>query len=77
MFCKSIKGNFLSILVLSLALVLFFNASALAGSELKCNGELPGGYTFSGPDSPPARKTRNFSLFAFVVISPVFSSLYG
>ena len=50
MFCKSMRKTSLSILVLSLALVLFFNVSAMAGSELKCNGELPGGYTFSGPE---------------------------
>lgn len=50
MSCKSMRKTFLSILALSLALVLFFNVSAMAGSELKCNGELPGGYTFSGPE---------------------------
>ena len=42
--------RFLLILALGLVLALLFAASAAAGSLLECKGELPGGYTFTGPE---------------------------
>ena len=35
---------------LGLLLVLLFAVTAMADSQLKCKGELPGGYTFTGPE---------------------------
>ena len=41
------KGSLL--LALALVLVLLFTVSATAASQLECKGELPGGYSFTGP----------------------------
>ena len=44
------KRRFLLILALGIVLALLFAVSATAGSLLECKGELPGGYTFTGPE---------------------------
>ena len=43
------KGKLLLALALGLALVLLLTVSASAASQLECKGELPGGYSFTGP----------------------------
>ena len=42
--------RFLLILALGMVLALLFAVPAAAGSLLECKGELPGGYTFTGPE---------------------------
>ena len=42
--------RFLLILALGMVLALLFAVQAAAGSLLECKGELPGGYTFTGPE---------------------------
>ena len=44
------KRCFLPVLALGVLLALLFAVSASAGSLLECKGELPGGYTFTGPE---------------------------
>ena len=44
------KRRFLLVLALGIVLALLFAVSATAGSLLECKGELPGGYTFTGPE---------------------------
>ncbi len=44
------KKRFLLVLALGVVLALLFAVSATAGSLLECKGELPGGYTFTGPE---------------------------
>ena len=44
------KRRLLLVLALGLVLVLLFTVSAMAASQLECKGELPGGYTFTGPE---------------------------
>ena len=47
---KMNKRRFLPVLALGMILVLLFAVSGSAGSLLECKGELPGGYTFTGPE---------------------------
>ena len=42
--------RFLLILALGMVLALLFAVPAAAGSLIECKGELPGGYTFTGPE---------------------------
>ena len=44
------KRRFLLVLALGVVLALLFAVSATAGSLLECKGELPGGYSFTGPE---------------------------
>ena len=44
------RRRFLLVLALGAVLALLFAVSATAGSLLECKGELPGGYTFTGPE---------------------------
>ncbi len=46
----NMSKRFLLVLALGLVLTLLFAVSATAGSLLECKGELPGGYTFTGPE---------------------------
>ena len=48
--CDDMNKRFLLVLALGLVLALLFAVSATAGSLLECKGELPGGYTFTGPE---------------------------
>ena len=48
--CNNMNKRFLLVLALGLVLALLFAVSATAGSLLECKGELPGGYTFTGPE---------------------------
>jgi len=47
---KMNKRRFLLVLALGMVLALLFAVSGSAGSLLECKGELPGGYTFTGPE---------------------------
>ncbi len=47
---KMNKRRFLLVLALGIVLALLFAVSGSAGSLLECKGELPGGYTFTGPE---------------------------
>ena len=44
------RRRFLLVLALGVVLALLFAVSATAGSLLECKGELPGGYSFTGPE---------------------------
>ena len=49
------KKRLLLGLALGLVFALCFAVSAMAGPQLDCKGELPGGYSFTGPEEITVR----------------------